>query len=188
MLYMLRDIGFAVWFLLPAACANAAPIFAAALPFLKKWTAPIDGGMRLRGRRLLGAHKTWRGIASGIVVATIVLWLQTWLVAHYGWAAGLGWAFDYASAPVWLLGPLMALGALGGDALKSFFKRQAGVPDGRPWPPFDQLDYILGSMLVTLPFAVFPAQIYFWMVGVWVLTHLFASYIGWLLGLKEGPI
>jgi hypothetical protein len=32
-----------------------------------RWNAPLDFGLTLRdGRRLLGGHKTWRGVAASI--------------------------------------------------------------------------------------------------------------------------
>ena len=67
---MIQDVLFAIWFLLPAAVSNAVPIFAAAIPALKKFDAPIDAGKTWRGHELLGPHKTWRGIIAGIIVAT----------------------------------------------------------------------------------------------------------------------
>jgi CDP-2,3-bis-(O-geranylgeranyl)-sn-glycerol synthase len=42
---------------------------------------------------------------------------------------------------------------MGGDALKSLLKRLAGIPPGRPWIPMDQLDFVIGSLLLIVPFA-----------------------------------
>jgi CDP-2,3-bis-(O-geranylgeranyl)-sn-glycerol synthase len=54
----------------------------------------------------------------------------------------------------WLLiGMTSGAGALGGDALKSFFKRRRGIAPGRPWIPADQLDFVVGA-LVGLAFVV----------------------------------
>jgi hypothetical protein len=65
---MIRDILFVIWFFLPAGLANVAPIFAAKLPYLKTLTFPLDGYITFRGKRLLGEHKTLRGVISGILV------------------------------------------------------------------------------------------------------------------------
>ena len=184
---MLRDIGFALWFLLPAALANVTPIFSAVVPGLRRWQTPLDGGRTYRGKALLGSHKTWRGLLSGLIVAGVVFGLQRYAVGHLGWAHTLADDINYAALPL-ILGPLFGLGALGGDAIESFFKRQADVESGKSWVPFDQLDYIIGGVLVTLPFVILrPAQ-YLWIFVVWFIGHLAASYAGWLLGLKDSPI
>lgn len=184
---MLNDIGFAVWFLLPGACANVAPIFAAASPYLKRFSYPMDAGKTWRGKRILGSHKTWRGIISGVVVSSLVFGWQVNATQNFDWAMTLAGPVDYETLP-WILGPLFGLGALGGDALKSFAKRQLNIAPGTKWVPFDQIDYIMGSILITLPFVLVDLKYYGWMLLVWFVAHLAASYVGWLLKLKERPI
>lgn len=185
---MIEDVLLAIWFLLPAAVANAAPVFSAKVPFLKKFNAPMDGGKTWRGHRIFGAHKTWRGFLSGIVVSTIVLWIQQLLIVHTNVFDGFTAQVDYATLPVLLLGPAFAIGALGGDAIESFFKRYKGIKSGGAWVPFDQLDYIIGSVLISLFFVVLTPIQYVWIFVVWFLMHLLASYIGYRLGLKKDPI
>jgi CDP-2,3-bis-(O-geranylgeranyl)-sn-glycerol synthase len=185
---MIHAVLLALWFLLPAACANVAPILAAAMPGLKHWNTPIDGGHRFRGKAIFGEHKTWRGILSGMIVATIVLWLEQLLVTHTAWAKTIAGDVPYAHLPTLVLGPLFGIGALGGDAIKSFFKRQFGKKPGDSWLPFDQLDYIIGSVLVSLPFVILSLKEYVWIFFIWFVVHLVASYTGWLLKLKERPI
>lgn len=184
----MQNILFALWFLLPAALANAAPVFAAAIPPLKKYDAPIDGGKKWQGRELLGPHKTWRGIGAGIIVSTAVLQLQVWLVEHAEWAQNIAGEVQYGSLPVLLLGPMFAIGALGGDAIESFFKRQLNIKSGRAWVPFDQLDYIAGSVIVSLFFVILSPIQYVWIFVVWFIAHIVASYTGYKLKLKKAPI
>jgi CDP-2,3-bis-(O-geranylgeranyl)-sn-glycerol synthase len=185
---MLHDILFSLWFLLPVAIANVVPIFGAAAPLLSRLDAPIDGGRTWHGHALLGSHKTWRGLVIGLLASTLVLWLQQLAVAHYGWAHTLASGINYAALPLWLLGPLFGLGALGGGVVESFFKRQIGVKPGGSWIPFDQLDYIIGGVVVSLPFVILSFWQYFWIFVVWFGMHLLASYGGWLVGLKDQPI
>jgi len=185
---MLQDVLFAIWFLLPAAAANMIPIFAAAIPAFKKYDAPIDGGRTWRGHELLGPHKTWRGIISGVILATLVLWGQQYLAINFSWAQYVADGVDYAALPVFILGPLFAIGALGGDAIESFFKRQRNIKSGGSWVPFDQLDYIIGSVLISLFFVILTPAQYIWIFIVWFVTHLGASYLGYKLGLKKDPI
>jgi CDP-2,3-bis-(O-geranylgeranyl)-sn-glycerol synthase len=82
----------------------------------------------------------------------------------------------------------MGFGALLGDAIESFFKRQARVKPGNTWFPFDQIDYIIGGLLFSLPVITLGVKYYFLILVVWLLLHLISSYIGYLLGLKTKPI
>jgi CDP-2,3-bis-(O-geranylgeranyl)-sn-glycerol synthase len=186
---MLHDLTFALWFLLPAAVANVVPIVTAVLPGLKDWQAPMDFGCTFRGKPLLGTHKTWRGFITGVLAGWFVFWLQTLFVHHvaWGWVQTIGATAGYNSLP-WLVGPLLGVGALGGDALKSFFKRQVGVASGKSWIPFDQLDYIIGAVLITLPFITLSAGVYVGIFVIWFGVHLLFSYLGYKWGLKEQPI
>lgn len=183
---MINDLLTAIWFLLPAAASNAAPIFAAKIPALQRFDAPIDGGRQFGGQDLFGSHKTWRGFASGIIVATVLLFLQQQVVAHTALMDFI--EIDYAALPVLLLGPLFAVGALGGDLLESFLKRRIGIASGKSWLFFDQLDYIIGSVLVSLFFVVLTPMQYVWIFVFWFLVHVIISYIGYRIGLKDEPI
>ncbi|MBC7707801.1 CDP-archaeol synthase [Polaromonas sp.] len=185
---MIQDIQIAFWLLLPAAFANAAPIFSATVPYFRRWNTPLDFGRTYRGKEIFGANKTWRGLLTGIIVATIILWLQKISVAHTGWDHAVGHGVDYAHLPTLILGPLFGLGALGADAIESFFKRLRGIRPGRSWAPFDQLDYVIGGILVSLLFVRLHFSAYLWMVAIWFTVHLLASYIGWQVGLKKRPI
>jgi CDP-2,3-bis-(O-geranylgeranyl)-sn-glycerol synthase len=184
----MKELFFAVWFFLPAGIANAAPIFVAKMPGLRAWNAPIDGGRTYRGQRILGAHKTWRGLVVGILTATLTLWLQQIGAAHSGWLHDWTSQVSYAGLPTLIVGPLFGLGALGGDAIESFFKRQRKVAPGHGWFPFDQTDYIIGGALVTAPYIQLHFLQYVELLLIWLLVHVVASYIGFLLHLKERPI
>lgn len=185
---MIKDIAFVLWVFLPAGVANMAPIFAAHIPALKRYNAPVDFGRSFRDRRIFGDHKTWRGFAAGIITATLVLALQQVLVGQFAWAAWLSDGLDYGDLPVLIVGPLFALGALGGDAIKSFFKRQVGVRPGGTWIPFDQIDYIIGGALAVLPFIHFTGRQYVLLFVVWTAIVLASTYLGWRLKLKDQPI
>src|ERR1700742_2658582 len=62
--------------------------------------APLDGGLTLRdGRRLLGSHKTWRGLGAAIVGCAItagMLRLHWWLGVEFGCLSMLGDALSSA--------------------------------------------------------------------------------------------
>lgn len=183
-----KDILLAVWFFLPAGVANMSPIIAQKLPLLASWDHPVDRGASFRGRQLLGPHKTWRGFAAGIVAGTLALWVQQLACRHFPALASTTAGINYQTLPTFILGPLFGVGALGGDAVESFFKRQRGTPSGHAWFPFDQIDYIIGAILATMFVTRLPAAAYVWAVCVWPLAHVAVSYLGFRLGLKERPI
>lgn len=178
---------YALWFFLPAGMANFTPIFAARLPLLKSWNAPLDGHISYRGKRLFGASKTLRGFVSGVIVAVVIYWLQKKFAIHLGSFALYLKSANYAHLSSWL-GVLLGIGALAGDTLESFFKRQLGVDPGKSWFPFDQVDYIVGGCLLSALVTRLPVFLYAWIALVWFLMHLLFSYIGYLLRLKDSPI
>jgi len=130
----------ALYFMLPAYISNLVP------PLIKRWKIldkPMDFGIKIRGKRMFGAHKTWRGFLIGTVSGTIVFMMQrAWTPPGSSIAL-----FDYSQASIWI-GVALAAGALIGDAVKSLIKRQIGIAPGHPWPIFDQLDYVVGSLLI----------------------------------------
>ena len=185
---MIQDIFIAFWFFIPAGVANVAPIFAAAIPILSQFKTPIDFGKKLNDRPILGPNKTWRGIIAGIVAATFVVWLQKLLVESWPWLQDAVSQIDYHNMNILLFGVLFAVGALGGDMIESFFKRRLNIASGHTWFPFDQIDYILGGIILTMPFVTLSLYQYLWLILLWTVIHLASSLIGWLLKLKERPI
>lgn len=185
---VIHEILFVLWVFAPAGIANMVPILAARVPVIRRFDQPIDGGRSFRGRRIFGDHKTWRGILTGMVAATAVLALQQLLYGQFGWFQWVSNGVDYMSLPIWLAGPLFGLGALGGDAVKSFFKRQLNVEPGRSWIPFDQLDYVIGGALAVLPFIRLSLAQYVLLTIVWLLVHVLSTHLGYWLRLKDSPI
>jgi CDP-2,3-bis-(O-geranylgeranyl)-sn-glycerol synthase len=165
----------ALIFFLPAGISNMVPVFASKLPVLRNWNTPLDFGKTYKGKRIFGKNKTWRGLLFGIVSGTLVAML---VYSTY-------WHVDLLAV---LIGSSMSAGALIGDAVESFFKRQRGIPSGKAWFPFDQTDYVIGGLLFTLPFGILPLWLVVWVFIVYFSLHLISSYIGYLLGLKDAPI
>ncbi len=180
------NILFSLWFFLPVGLANCTPIFMAHVPFFKKWSYPLDCYITVNGKRLLGNHKTIRGITSGILVAIGVVYLQRYMYIHYSFMQHI--SIDYKTVNPLLLGTLAGGGALGGDAIKSFFKRQFAVLPGNTWFPLDQLDYIIGASITTWFLVPLSFTMYLTIAIVWFFLHLVTSFLGYVLNLKEKPI
>jgi CDP-2,3-bis-(O-geranylgeranyl)-sn-glycerol synthase len=183
---IVADILFAivsyVWFFLPAGVANMAPVIATR--FLGKGR-PIDGGATIRGKRIFGDNKTWQGLIIGVIAGFVCYLLQLSL-AHLA-ALRVVSVIDYGSTSIFL-GVALGLGALVGDLGKSFLKRQANVAPGKVWIPFDQLDYVVGGFLLTLPFIRLPLTFWLGLLVTFFVLHILVNLLGWLLGVKENKL
>lgn len=168
---------YAFLFFLPAGISNMAPVFSSRLPIIRRWRTPLDFGKSWNGHRIFGPNKTWRGLLSGIVMGTLAGLIL------YG-----PFFSDDNQIAFLLVCASMSAGALIGDAVESFFKRQRGTSAGDPWFPFDQTDYIIGGLLFTLPFGLLPLWVVVWIFVIYFGLHLLTSYLGYLLKLKDKPI
>ena len=92
---------------------------------------------------------------------------------------------DYGKVNFILLGALMGGGALIGDLAKSFIKRRLNVPPGKPWFPWDQLDWIAGAMLLSSIVYLPPARIAVVTALLYVCVHLCSDRIVCRMGIKK---
>ncbi|MGH7276562.1 MAG: CDP-archaeol synthase [Candidatus Rokuibacteriota bacterium] len=155
-----------LYFMAPAYVANMAPPF---VRYWKGWNRPIS-------ERRLGSHKTVVGFAVGVLAAVLVAFLQSRLAWNGALVADGGW-LD--------LGVRMGAGAMAGDCVKSFFKRRRGVAPGGTWIPFDQLDFVVGALvLVWLRAALAWGDL----AIILVLSfggHILVNHLGYWLGVRD---
>ena len=174
---------FVILFFVPAGISNSIPPVAKKIPFLREWKTPIDLGMEIRGKRMLGQNKTWRGLLLGSIGGGFTaLLLYPFLVSRNSTI------LTVSHESFFVIGFLLGAGALLGDSVESFFKRQLGKPSGSSWLFFDQLDYIVGAILFSLPFVRFSIAQYAVMVVTYFSLHILISYISFKMGIKEQPI
>lgn len=183
----MSEIIFALWFYLPAGNANMAPVFAKKISFLRPLDRPLDFGKTIGGKRIFGDHKTFRGLLAGYVAAWLAFVLQVWLYQNFSFFYETA-LFDYSSANIWLFAAIFSLGALGGDAIESFFKRQINIKPGKSWVPFDQADWIVGAVLLSLLVTNFEPATYLLAIVWGLLLHPISTLIGWSIKLKDKPI
>lgn len=173
-----------IWFGIPGGISNAtAPISKKLLPM---FNAPVDFGIEINGKRLFGKNKSFRGFIFGTIVGTLVFLLQRYLYINFDIFREIS-LIDYEDAPIYI-GSLLGFGALFGDLIESFFKRRLNINSGESWFPFDQIDWILGMILLVFPFveiSIFEATL---SVFLGLIIHIIVKYIGFLLKLDDKPI
>ncbi|HLD79376.1 MAG TPA: CDP-archaeol synthase [Candidatus Nanoarchaeia archaeon] len=160
-----------LYFFLPGYIANMAPV-------LLRWI-PV-GGTPIN-EKLFGSHKTWRGLVVAILVGGLVFWLQQWLYSIGFQTLAL---IDYAGFPFWF-GFLQGAGVIFGDLVKSFFKRRQGIKPGSPWWGWDQLDFVIGGVILGFFFYVPPAGTVLLLLVLSPILHLLANNIGYLLKINK---
>ncbi|MFH1133940.1 MAG: CDP-archaeol synthase [Nanoarchaeota archaeon] len=172
-----------LWLILPGVAANMTPVLTKRV--LPRLAVPIDGGRSWRGKRILGDHKTVRGLVLGIIAAILITMLQKWLYAFHP-IQNIS-ILDYASLPPFLLGFLMGFGVLLGDMIKSFFKRRLDVKPGEKFIPWDQVDAAFGGMLIVWPMFKFSWQVVATVVVMTFCLHILTRYIGYWLKITKTP-
>lgn len=169
-----------LYFFVPAYLANMAPVLVGKR--LTVLAVPLDFGASLGGKRIFGDHKTWRGLIVGVAAGTVTFLAQRALYdAEVARSLAL---FDYGTLPV-SLGSWLGLGALLGDAVKSFFKRRVGIPPGQPWIGPDEIDFYLGAAAIAACVVPLPLVPFLLSVPVVAAGHLLSNVIAWALGLKS---
>jgi len=155
------------------------------LLFLKR---PIDGGRTLRGRRLFGHSKTWRGPILVAIGAALLWTLQRELV-HALPAPGLA---DIGRLPG--VGVIAVAGFVGelAELPNSFVKRQLGIAPGATargplalvFYLWDQLDVLSGyGLVLACVVPPTPLQVAVAIVGV-ASVHPLLSWLGFLLRMR----
>jgi len=168
------DVGYALWFVFPAYCANAIPVIFGG-------GYPLDAGRTFfDGKPILGSHKTFRGFFSGLVIGTLVGFLQT--IFFQPILSQYDSQFQYSV----LLGFMLSLGALVGDSLESFVKRRLDIPPGSSLPIADQLDFVVGALLFSLPVSPPSLPTIIIIIIITPPIHFLTNFLADSLGIKKG--
>jgi CDP-2,3-bis-(O-geranylgeranyl)-sn-glycerol synthase len=125
------------------------------------------------GKRVFGKNKTFRGFFFGLAVGVFVGLVE-------------GMVFGTARLSV-LFSVLTPLGALCGDLAGAFLKRRLDIAPGGLLPVIDQVDFVVGAILFSLPLAII-----YWELAVAVLVitppiHLLTNFLAYKLKLKNNP-
>jgi len=167
------DVGYALWFVFPAYCANAIPVIFGG-------GYPLDAGRTFfDGKPIFGSHKTFRGFFSGLVIGTFVGFLQTVFFQNVLSQYDARFQYDV------LLGFMLSLGALVGDLLESFVKRRLDIPPGSSLPIADQLDFVVGALLFSLPVSSPSLPTIVIIIIITPPIHVLTNFLANCLGIKR---
>ena len=169
---------------LPAGLANLVPPFAAI--YLPKYDQPMDFGKTFKGKRILGDHKTFRGLVTGMLMAELLFLLQIYLFDTQPFFKSLS-LINYDSTSIFF-GLALGFGALAGDAIKSFVKRQINIVPGASWFPWDQIDWVIGSLLISQFFISINLQTAGTYLLLGLVLHLIIKFIGFLIKMNKTVI
>ncbi len=143
---------------------------------------PIDGGKNWRdGKRILGDHKTWKGLIFGPLIIGIPISIFLFFLFQVFWSnileiqvegAELGHYVIYSDIyyyEYYFIGGTMGFlsiiirialcsyGAAIGDLIGSFLKRRFNFDSGEPFWVIDQLDFAIFSIIIlSIPAIIFP--------------------------------
>ena len=166
---------------LPCFLANIIPVLADGLNLFPSLKKPLDNNKTIFKKRIFGSHKTWRGLILGVTIAIIVSLLQYFLAK-----TGLIKIEFLSNLEEFILfGFLAGLGAILGDAIESFFKRQLNIPSGEPFIVFDQIDYILGFILFTSLLIPWSLEHILELLVFSLIAHPISNFIAYIFKLKK---
>jgi CDP-2,3-bis-(O-geranylgeranyl)-sn-glycerol synthase len=154
----------ALKFIFPAYCANATPVLAGG-------GQPLDFGKKFfDGKPIFGKNKTFRGFFFGLAIGVV---------------AGL--AEDVVFGYPLMFSVLSPLGALMGDLAGAFLKRRLGIAPGGLLPIIDQVDFVVGALLFSLPLSIIYWELAIAVIIITPPIHLFTNFLAYKLKLKNNP-
>jgi hypothetical protein len=160
------------------------------LGWLRSLARPIDAGLRLRGTRLLGDNKTYRGVAVVALGTAAGVALQV-VLHHVGVAPNVE-VLDYSGPGVIALGLGLGAAAMLSELPNSLLKRQLGIAPGAAggglrgvlFYVLDQVDMLVGVwVLLGLAIGITAARV-LWSVVFLFIAHQVLTVVGYRLGMR----
>jgi hypothetical protein len=153
---------------------------------------PIDRGRKLRGKRIFGENKTYRGVAVVSMGTAIGFALQS-LLFHQIASVRSVELFDYAFFKSVSLGLAVGVAAMLSELPNSFIKRQFEIAPGtaaKGWKSvifyvYDQIDFLLGAWLVLAIVVPVTVGRVLLSSGLLLVAHQIMSSVGYALGMRR---
>lgn len=173
----------ALYFMLPAYIANAFPVIGKHFNLLPQLAIPIDGDYIFHKNSLFGHSKTIRGFVLG-VSGGILIGLIQYFLYNIEFIKNIS-LVNYDLSTSLILGFLLSFGTLLGDLIESFFKRRIGIKSGSPWVIADQIDYVIGALLLASPIIILEIP---YIVVIFILSGILAftaNVFSYFIGIKK---
>ena len=179
-----------VFLLLAFTLAGVAQTAWFATPASRTCALPLDGGLRLRGRRLFGANKTIRGFVVMVPAAAAAFALLGGVAP-----ADVG-VWDLPLSSFATLGGFAGFGFMAGELPNSFIKRQLDIAPGTAPRRVaagvlqfgaDRLDSGIGMLAAVSLLVPTPWQTWAVVLIVGPVIHWSFSVLMFRLGLKARP-
>ena len=154
------------------------------------FSLPLDGGLRVRGRRVFGANKTVRGFVVMVPAAAAAFALLGALAPD-----SLG-IWNLSAASFAALGAAAGFGFMAGELPNSFLKRQLDIPPGLAVASrlgraaqfgADRFDSGLGMLTAVSLMVPTPWQTWAFVLLAGPVIHWSFSVVMFRLGLKARP-
>ena len=160
-----------LYFFLPAYLANMSPVLFRFIPW---GSQPIN-------EKWFGEHKTWRGLIIAPLISSLIFLLQKFSFQEGFVDLAI---IDYADFSL-LLGFLLGLGAILGDLVKSFFKRRRGLQPGERWLFWDQLDFVMGGLILGSFIYVPKVEVVLILIAASPILHIITNHLGYWLRIRD---
>ena len=155
-----------------------APLYIAnSSPVIVHGKIPLDLNKKIFNEPIFGKGKTILGTIAGITIGT-----------GTGTILYLLFPFVQTILPNYiLLAFLLSLGAIMGDLTKSFFKRRFHIQSGQKWELADQLDFIIGGIVLSTIVRLPELWLVILLLVATFFIHKSFNYIAFKLKLKSVP-
>ena len=161
------------------------------LPFLCR---PLDKGQSFRGRPILGANKTYRGIVA-VGLGTAIGWSLQGLLFHRFASIRNIELLDYSFPKALIIGFVLGIAAMVSELPNSFLKRQLDIAPGNMasggtaliFYAFDQVDFLIGAWLVLALFVSVTFERILWSLVFMFISHQIITSVGYSLGMRSTP-
>ncbi|MFW6014584.1 MAG: CDP-archaeol synthase [Candidatus Nanoarchaeia archaeon] len=169
------------YYALPGLIANMIPVFVRnRFRFL---AIPVDLGKKFRGKRIFGSHKTVRGFVFGIL-GGLLIGLVQFLVSDVEFFSKISY-IEYDVLTSLVVGFVFGFAALFADTIESFVKRQIGIRPGKPFIPFDQMDYVIGIAVFSVLFKPVTIKMLVVLILLGPLLSIITTRMGYLFRIRN---
>lgn len=163
--------------------------------FSVRLQVPIDGSRTIRGKRIFGDNKTWRGFAIMVPAVGAAFWTVSHARAFLPpkWNAGL---WSLSTIEYCLLGCWAGFAFMAGELPNSFLKRQLGIAPGAAPAHriaksvcfvLDRVDSIAGLLLAMSMIVPTPLLTCVFVLLIGAPIHGLFSALLFLFGVKARP-